>query len=99
MCVIQQLVGVKLTLPPFILPSGRLLDLLMFKKDALHFLLHEQADKLGLPIADRQTLRAALATPDAYRVRMGQPSFAALNSKESVPVPGENPFHYFQASE
>lgn len=48
----------------------------MYKKAALRYLLHEQLEKLGLPLADKLTLRAALADPNAYRVRMGQPSFS-----------------------
>jgi len=71
----KALAGLNVATPPATCEATRLFDVLMFKKDALHYFLHEQMDKLGLPIADRETLRAALANPNAYRVRMGQPSF------------------------
>lgn len=89
------LTGLRVATPPRVpCEATRLFDVLMFKKDALHFFLHEQMDKLGLPIADRETLRAALANPNAYRMRMGQPSFSsgtgAVSSIEGSSIEGSS---------
>lgn len=83
---------------------------MLFKKDALHYLLNDQLEKLGLPIADKLLLRDTLANPEAYRLRMGQLTFSAgsvvaaadpphrdLTWLGELSIPGKMFFHFVEA--
>lgn len=57
--------------------ESRLFDLLLLKKELLHYMLNDKLEELELPIADRQLLRGTLVNPEIYRLRMGHRTFSA----------------------